>query len=86
MRSSALRECTHLSITGFILTKCPLTISSLVTFSRVRKSPEFIPLLAYLLPRPARPFVPSQTDFWTQSLVDYYPEGLKNGMFVCLII
>ena len=50
-------------------------------FSRVKDSPEFIPLLVYLHPPPTQPLVSSQADFWTQSLIDFYPNGLKNGMF-----
>ena len=56
-----------------------LTIVDPAIFSQVKKSPKFIPLLVYLHPPPTQPLVPSQADYWTQSLIDFYPKGLKNG-------
>lgn len=57
-----------------------LTVPSLAMFSMVKESPEFIPLLVYLHAPPTFSFPSSQADYWTQALVDYYPEQLKNGV------
>lgn len=50
----------------------------------VKKSPQFIPLLVYLLPMPVYALTPAQADYWTKSLVDYYPEDLRAGVLFLL--
>ncbi|KAF9777831.1 hypothetical protein BJ322DRAFT_1114760 [Thelephora terrestris] len=55
-------------------------------FSRVKISPEFIPLLVYLHPPPTYSLTASQADYWTQSLVDYYPEASKHDVLKALAV
>ncbi|KAF9647381.1 hypothetical protein BDM02DRAFT_3129801 [Thelephora ganbajun] len=55
-------------------------------FSRVKDAPDFIPLLVYLHLPPTHHLTHSQADYWTQSLVSYYPESLKDDVLKALAI
>ncbi|KAF9642838.1 hypothetical protein BDM02DRAFT_3192600 [Thelephora ganbajun] len=55
-------------------------------FSKVKNSPEFIPLLVYLHPPPTHSLTSSQADYWIQSLVDYYPEAMKDDVLKALAV